>query len=351
MRRRTLARQMTLYAIVLVVITVILTFVVTYVVYVYLIDPNQVPDDDDAIVTSADLLWMSLAILVGLIVATPTALRLARRIVRPLDSLATAIQSAAQGDLGARAVVDSDAFGETSGLLEDYNHLVARLEKTSAEKIEWNAAIAHELRTPVAILRGRLKGLAEGVFTPSEELFLNLLHHVEGLSRMIDDLRALSLSESGHLHLQKTEVRLDIELRQVLGFIEPTLKNHRLVVDLAPIAVHCDPVRVRQAVLAILDNASRYATPGVVRVTLAGSATTATIAVEDTGPGIPDDFRELVFDAFSRRDESRSRSSGGSGLGLAVVRTIAIAHHGTVECLPSELGGTCFRISIPTKAL
>lgn len=349
MRRKTLARQMTLYAIVLVVITVIMTFVVTYVVYVYLIDPNQIPDDDDAFITSADLIWMGLAILVGIVVATPTALGLARRIVRPLDTLATAIRAAARGDLGARAAVESDAFGETYGLLEDYNHLIARLQKTSAEKVEWNAAIAHELRTPVAILRGRLKGLAEGVFVPSEDLFRNLLHHVEGLSRLIEDLRALSLSESGHLHLQKTDVRLDIELRKVLRFIEPSLKNHRLVLNMAPVVAHCDPMRIRQAVLAILDNASRYAVHGVIRVVLADTASGVTVCIEDTGPGIPPEFRNQVFDAFSRREASRSRSSGGSGLGLAVVKTIAVAHQGTAACEPSELGGTRFRIVLPAR--
>lgn len=112
----------------------------------------------------------------------------------------------------------------------------------------------------------------------------------------------------------------------------------------------CDPARIRQAVLALLENARRHAIPCPLRVRVTLAEGHCTVTVEDGGPGVPDDLRDSIFEAFQRTDVSRSRQSGGSGLGLAVVRAIAVAHHGTARCRATERGGSAFEIRWPVHA-
>jgi two-component system sensor histidine kinase AdeS len=107
------------------------------------------------------------------------------------------------GNLAARATSDEHAMGETAQLVDDFNQMAARLQDMAQHRAFWNAAIAHELRTPVTILRGRLQGITEGVFAPEQSQFQSLLTQVEGLGRLIEDLRTVALAESGHLPLQR----------------------------------------------------------------------------------------------------------------------------------------------------
>lgn len=115
-----------------------------------------------------------------------------------LNSVANSLREVAQGRLDARVPLDEQAIGETAQLVRDFNTMAERLQSMTREREFWNAAIAHELRTPVTILRGRLQGLAEGVFPPERALFEGLLRQVEGLTHLIEDLRVLSLNDSGH---------------------------------------------------------------------------------------------------------------------------------------------------------
>ena len=154
---------------------------------------------------------------------TNTATRFSRRIIQPLNSVTESVRRLAHGDLEARAHAGDRSLGETSALVEDFNSMAERLQRMTSEMVIWNAAIAHELRTPVTILRGRLQGLAEGVFEPDEALFRSLLAQVEGLSRLIEDLRVLSLADSGHLHLQLEEVDLAQVIGDLKGAVEPAL--------------------------------------------------------------------------------------------------------------------------------
>ncbi|MDD3325843.1 MAG: ATP-binding protein [Zoogloea sp.] len=295
--------------------------------------------------------WALIAILtvLGLFLAVHTALRLSRRILQPLNSVAESARQLARGDLSVRASSEDRSLGEAVGLVDDFNSMAERLERMTCELVTWNAAIAHELRTPVTILRGRLQGLAEGVFKPDEALFRSLLGQVEGLSRLIDDLRTLSLADSGHLSLQRAPVDLAAEIRAVVELLGPELQAAGLVPELTLEArtTCCDGARLRQVVLALLENARRHASPGALRISTARTDGAFVLSVEDAGPGISAELAAHIFEAFVRGEESRSRQSGGTGLGLAVVRAIVHAHHGRVACLPGSHGGTCFRVWLP----
>lgn len=295
--------------------------------------------------------WALIATLtvLGLFLAVHTALRLSRRILQPLNSVAESARQLARGDLSVRASSEDRSLGEAVGLVDDFNSMAERLERMTGELVTWNAAIAHELRTPVTILRGRLQGLAEGVFEPDEALFRSLLAQVEGLSRLIDDLRTLSLADSGHLSLQQAPVDLAAEIRAIVKLLGPELQAAGLVPELALEArsTYCDGARLRQVVVALLENARRHASPGVLRISTARTDDAFVLSVDDSGPGISTELAAHIFEAFVRGEASRSRQSGGTGLGLAVVRAIVHAHHGRVACLPGAHGGTCFRVWLP----
>lgn len=299
-----------------------------------------------------EMIWIGCTIIAALGMAVFVAVRLSRRLISPLNAVAHSLREVAQGKLDARAPLDEQAIGETAQLVRDFNAMAERLQSMTREREFWNAAIAHELRTPVTILRGRLQGLAEGVFSPSSELFEGLLRQVEGLNHLIEDLRVLSLNDSGHLEVQRVSVHLADELSSVLqAFATPLAdKGFHLHRELdAKLQVECDAVRIRQALMALLENALRHADPGNLRVRLEQVGDDCQLSVEDDGPGIDSALAADIFEAFRRGDPSRSRKSGGSGLGLAVVKAIAEAHGGQAYCQASGNGGSRFVLSWPLQ--
>ena len=309
--------------------------------------PNSI--SETWIPSRVEMIWIGCTIVAALGLSVFVAIRLSRRLITPLNSVAHSLREVAQGNLAARAPLDEQAMGETAQLVRDFNAMAERLQSMTREREFWNAAIAHELRTPVTILRGRLQGLAEGVFDPSSELFEGLLRQVEGLNRLIEDLRVLSLKDSGHLEIQRTSVRLADELNTVLqAFAAPlAAKGFHLHNQLdANLLVECDALRLRQALMALLENALLHADPGNLRVRLEQVGDNCQLSVEDDGPGIDSTLAADIFEAFRRGDPSRSRKSGGSGLGLAVVKAIAEAHGGHAICQASGVG-SLFIISWP----
>ncbi|WP_434632707.1 ATP-binding protein [Chromobacterium sp. CV08] len=299
--------------------------------------------------TAPEVLWLVSSTATGLALSLLMGIRLARRILLPLNSVAESMRRVADGDLNARAAAGDRSLREAAMLADDFNALADQLQLMSREQAFWNAAIAHELRTPLTVLRGRLQGLAEGVFTPDEGQFRSLLAQVEGLGRLIEDLRAVSLAESGHLDLQLQETDLAAEVRAVVEVFGDALRAAGLtpVLELDGRPARCDPVRIRQALLALLDNARRYATPGAIRIQARVEGGRCRLRVEDDGPGIPEDLAPHVFEAFRRGDGARQRGSGGSGLGLAVVAAIAHAHGGEARCGTGTGGGARFELSWP----
>ncbi|HAC00941.1 ATP-binding protein [Brevundimonas naejangsanensis] len=307
--------------------------------------PGSVAAPDDWIPHTSDYLVIVLAVIAALAVAVFAGMQLARGIVLPLHSLAQAARSIADGDLKARASVRDGAAIETTALVADFNHMAAQLEALSSDMVTWNAAIAHELRTPVTILKGRLQGVSDGVFEMDAATLSSLLRQIDGLARLVEDLRVVSLADSGRLGLQKELV----DLAQVVGELktvsEPALKasGFRLSWRLTSVMLMADPTRLRQAVLALVENARIHATPSDLAIEVFQSGDWAVIRVADSGPGVPPGAERLVFQAFQRK----TAATEGSGLGLAVVRAIAQAHDGQAEVAHAETGGAVFSIKLP----
>lgn len=339
---------MTMSAVTLAV--VLLCVLGSYVFYALLLTFHPASVSDSLVPSSIELAWVMVTLVLALLIAIYVATRLSRRILPPLDSVAMSLRQLAEGDLSARASTDGRALHEAAQLVHDFNTMAQRLQRMAQERAFWNAAIAHELRTPVTILSGRLQGLSDGVFEPSRDMLASLQTQVEGLSRLIDDLRVLGLQESGHLRLHLEHTRLAGEIRSVALAMGPALQaaGLELTLELAEQPVLCDPMRIRQALLALLENAMQHASPGPVCVSHRVRHGVCMVRVQDSGPGVDAELVPRIFDAFQRGEAARARGgAGGTGLGLAVVQAIAQAHGGQARCLPAAQGGTAFELSWP----
>ena len=292
--------------------------------------------------------------LMGMMVGGVAAVILANRIAAPLDGVAKALQDLAAGDLSVRAVSRSPGSAEASKLITDFNSMAEALQRYDRELTEGAAAIAHELRTPLTILRGRLQGMKDHVFEPSDREISGLILQVEALSRIVDDLQTVSFAEAGILTLHKAPIDLAKVIGELCQFVSPEIKESgmRLNLSLTPAHVFADPLRIRQAALALVNNACRHArSGGVIDIDCGLIGDFGVVRIMDRGPGLNSLVIENAFRLFWREDPSRARDYGGSGIGLAVVDAIARAHGGSITASHRAGGGAQFELRIPQKRL
>jgi len=293
-------------------------------------------------------------ILVGGAVAGALALvlgsLLAFQVTSPLRALTRAARRVAGGDLAQRIPVRSrDEVGELTGA---FNEMAAALARTEQARRNMIADIAHELRTPLAAMRGNLEGILDGVFPASGESVAPVYEQTLLLSRLVDDLRDLALADAGQMRLERRPLDVSELLQDIAAMVRPQAEAQGIGVDVrvsAPLpAAHADPMRIRQVLLNLVGNALRH-TPEGGAITLAAEAAEGaiTVSVRDTGSGIDPADLPRIFDRFYRGDSSRARDSGGHGLGLAIVKRWVELHGGRVwaENLPS--GGAQFSFTLP----
>jgi two-component system, OmpR family, sensor histidine kinase AdeS len=256
------------------------------------------------------------------------------RLASPIEKIAEGARRLSAGELSVRIGNQGTWPREAQSLVEDFNQLASSLSASQRAFREANAAIAHELRTPLTILRGRLQGMRDGLFGRSPSDIDGLILQVDALTRIVEDLRVLSLSAASELSVHALPVDLADRAESLLDVLAPDLDGlgMRVERDLRPAPMAGDGQRLGQAILALVDNARRYgASGGVLRVETGLDGDEAFIRVIDHGPGFPPGTGDAAFEPFWRADPSRSRAAGGSGLGLAVVKAIVDAHHGSVR--------------------
>jgi two-component system, OmpR family, sensor histidine kinase AdeS len=296
-------------------------------------------------------LWVGIGIsaasaLIGILIA----LFLATKIGRPLEAVSAAARRVADGDLTARIDIKVGGAGETNKLIHNFNTMARALERYDRQSSESTAAVAHELRTPLAILRGRLQGMREGLFKTEGSDIDGLIQQVESLTQIVNDLNTVSLAQAARLDIETAPVDVADVIETLARAVEPDLHAAGLSLEtaLSSVTAQADENRLRQATLALINNArSHGGTGGVVRLETGGDQDGPYIRVLDRGPGLPDGDADRLFDPFWRSDASRSRASGGSGLGLSVVASIVRAHGGSVHANPRIGGGAVFEIRLP----
>jgi len=291
-----------------------------------------------------------------------------RWLLRPLSALEKATRRIAGGELEVRGQVRGQVWGrgEVGDLGRNIGRIAAQLEKAEGSRRLWSAAVAHELRTPVAALRARVEALEHGVFPLSSEEVARLHPNLDLLERLCEDLATLTLSEAGQLELHPQTLELRALAQDVLHDFQARADKAEVVLELKDLTpdsrLQADPQRVRQIVGNLLENALKHVPAGgriQVRLERRGEGQklgSLLMSVEDSGPGVPSELLESLFTPFWRADPSRARSSGGSGLGLAVVRALVEAHRigparGTVTASRSSLGGLAVRVLWPLEDL
>ena len=295
-------------------------------------------------------LWVWTTIATG-IIAVPLVFAAARRILDPISALTHAARRLQAGDLDAR--VDVKGRDELAELAGAFNGMAARIADTERLRRQMVSDIAHELRSPVTNLRCTLESIQDGLAPPDRASLDALLDETLLLQRLIADLQDLTLADAGQLTLRVAPVDLHAVLRRAAvpprGTSGPEL--HLDVAENLP-RVRGDADRLEQVFRNLLANARTH-TPadGRIEISAGRAAGGVRIVVADNGRGIAAEHLEHVFDRFYRADRSRSRVTGGAGLGLAIVRQLVTAHGGTVAAESDGAGrGTRFTVTLPAEA-
>ena len=271
-----------------------------------------------------------------------------RRMSKPLDELLNASNRVAEGDYSTR--VEEKGTPEVRSLIEAFNSMAEKLEVNDKQRRNMLADISHELRSPITIMQGNLEGMIDGVYTADKERLKSLYDETQMLSRLVDDLRTLSLAESGALRLKREPTDLGLLIREVVSAFEAQAKEKEIKVELAlgdMEELEIDPQRVREVLFNLVSNALRYSpSQGEVEigVTESGSGLERSVLVyvQDSGPGIESSDLSRIFDRFYK-----SSDSGGMGLGLSIAKYLVEAHGGKIWA-ESETGqGTKISFELP----
>ena len=218
--------------------------------------------------------------------------------------------------------------------------MASELQKLDEQRKIMIADIAHELRTPMTNLKGYIEGWSDGIIKPDNETLKILDYQVNTLSKIIDDLSTLSLAESGMLSLSISEFELNNKISEIINNfrLRSESQNINIINNITPdIKINYDPQRFTQIVTNILNN-SILATDdgGIISFSTSTNNNNLLLKISDNGTGIPKDELPYIFDRFYRTDKSRNRQSGGSGLGLSIVKYFIESHNGTIK-INSEL--------------
>ena len=268
-----------------------------------------------------------------------------RRFRAPLGDIVEAADRVSEGDYSARASEHGPRW--MRAIARAFNSMTTKLQAQDLQRRHLMADIAHELRTPLAVLQGRLEGMLDGVYPRDEAQINAVLQETRVLTRLVDDLRTLAHTESGTLALQKEPTDIGILMNEAAASfsVEAAERNVTLSVAAAPDLplAEVDPLRIREVLTNLISNALRH-TPVGGRVSVAASSTSDSIVatVSDTGSGIAAADLPKIFDRFYK-----GRASGGSGLGLTIARNLVVAHGGAIRAESVEGKGTEMTFTLP----
>jgi two-component system sensor histidine kinase BaeS len=281
------------------------------------------------------------------------SLPLARRVIKPIRAMAQATHDISSGKYTTRiSMTSSDELGQ---LARDFNNMALTLEKHEKDRRQWVADISHELRTPIAVLRGEIEALLDGIRSVTPETVLSLHAEVMRLNRLVEDLYQLSLSDIGALTYRREILDLVEVLRDSMESHQAKLLRKGINVtanisESAEVMVFADRERLNQLFMNLFENSMRYTDAGgSLAVSLSSSKDQITLEFQDSAPGVPGNELDRLFERLYRVEGSRSRTTGGAGLGLAICKNIVEAHEGTIAAHQSPLGGLLIRITFPSS--
>jgi signal transduction histidine kinase len=286
----------------------------------------------------------------AVVVASLITLFLSRRILSPIRELQSAAQRLGRGDFSQRVDIrDKSEIGELSST---FNSMADSLQRNEQLRQHMVSDIAHELRSPLTNVRGYLEAINDGVIQPDKETISSIYGETVLLSRLINDLQELSLAEAGELKLFLQSEDVSELVTQSVAAVQAKASekgitlSHDIPADLPH--VNIDFLRIKQVLLNLLENALNN-TPrgGQINIAAKSDIVYVEISVSDNGEGIPSDEMNNIFERFHRVDKSRSRATGGSGLGLTISRYIIEEHKGKIWARSEPGKGSCFSFTLP----
>ncbi|MCB0178119.1 MAG: HAMP domain-containing histidine kinase [Anaerolineae bacterium] len=279
-----------------------------------------------------------------------TSLLLTTGIIRPLQQIALSSRRIAGGQYAER--VEISDIEELDSVATNFNQMAAALEQVEQQRVALIGNVSHELRTPLTGIEGYLQGMMDGLMPSDAQTFAQMYQEVRRLRRLVDDLQALSRVEAGQIPLHLETFDLAPVVERVIKQLQPQAMAQSLSISTncsGILSVYADPDRTAQVLVNLMGNAIRY-TPegGDIKVTVKATPKFVEIAVQDSGQGIPPEALPYIFERFYRVDQSRSRSSGGSGIGLTISRHLAWAMGGELIATSEGEGqGSTFYFHLP----
>lgn len=292
-------------------------------------------------------------IVIGLVVialAMLVAYLLSRHLLKPITSLTRATEQLTQGDFSTRLATGRQ--DELGLLVRDFNELAESLQRSDASRKRWFADVSHELRTPLAILYAEIEAMLDGIRPLDTKGIVSIQQEVIHLNTLVNDLYILSSADLGSLQYHKQRIDLTALLQEQVRLHRGPMQEAGLQLSLhgpqAACELQADATRLCQLLDNLLANSRKYTDAGgEVRITLSQQSRVATLVIEDSSPGVPQESLGSLFDHLYRVEASRNRSSGGSGLGLAICQRIVEAHGGDIGVAPSSLGGLAVTLHLP----
>ncbi len=288
-----------------------------------------------------------------LILAVIVSFILSKHVLRPIRQLAKGTQALSSFEFETKININTkDELGQLASL---FNMMAQTLKRYEHMQKQWISDISHELRTPLSILQGEIEALQDGIREIDYKVLDSLSSEVFYISKIIDDLLQLSLAEVKTLHYKNEPLNPLSVLKDTLRIFENRLLVHQISVEENlrieidnNVTILGDEDRLKQVFSNILENTLRYSTfPGTLKIWQHHTKTSLFLYFEDSGPGVPEESIDRLFDRLYRVDKSRSRVKGGSGLGLAICKNIIEAHSGKIRAVNAQSGGLRIEIILP----
>jgi len=265
----------------------------------------------------------------------------------PLGAMVEAADRVAAGDYSTRTPERGPRW--MRALARAFNSMTSRLEVQDRQRRDLMADVAHELRTPLAVLQGRLEGMLDGIYPRDEGQLAAVLQETRTLARLVEDLRTLAHTESGTLTLQKEATDLAVLLNDTAASFSAEAAEHHIQLAVEASAslplIDVDPVRIREVLTNLISNALRHTSEnGRISVVASAQGDAIVVAVSDSGRGIPAEDLPRIFDRFYKGHGSR-----GSGLGLTIARNLVTAHGGEIRAESEEGKGTTMTVTLPLQ--
>lgn len=276
---------------------------------------------------------------------------IAKRLTHPIASVIDAAGRIAKGDLSSR-ITEQSTTREIAELTDSVNSMAQELGDQELLRKRLTADVAHELRTPLATLQSHMEAMIDGVWEPEPKRLMSCHEEILRLSKLVGELETLSRYESESMALNKEKFELSELFRRIIMNFESEFKSKGIALELisSEVWMEADKDKISQVLVNLISNALKYtAEGGKVRIEISETSDEVCFSVSDTGIGIPENDLPYIFERFYRTDESRSRATGGSGIGLTITKSIIGAHGGSIAVKSKANQGSTFTVFLPKK--